>query len=83
MRSLWLNYIILLNQTGLRVALVGRFRLFTIIDSHVHFILNIYTRENAFRVGVHDAFKFILKLLVLADKLNFDDEGERAAFLPL
>ena len=71
-----------LNDPGLRIALVGRFRLFTIIDSHVHFILDVYARENTLRVRVHYAFKFVLKLMVLAHQLNLDDEGEFAALLP-
>ena len=51
--------------------------------THGHFSLNIDERENALRIWVHYAFKFVLKLVVFLDKLNFDDEGELAALLPL
>jgi hypothetical protein len=71
-----------LNRTILaEVTLVGR--PFIFIESHGHFILNVYTRENALWVWVDRAFKFILNLIVLVDNLNLDYEGERAALLPL
>ena len=63
-----------------RVTLVRWLR---IMSSEGHFILNVYARENAFLVRIYNAFNFILKLMALLDKLNFDNEGECAAFLPL
>ena len=62
-------------------ALVGRF--FIITDSHGHFILNVYARENAFRIWVHHALKFILSLIILVHKFDLDDESEGATLMPL
>ena len=65
-----------------RIAIFGR-----VILANLHgvrqLILNVDARENAILIRVYDAFKFVLKLVALVDKLNLDDEGERAAFLPL
>ena len=53
------------------------------MSAYGHFVLNIDARENTLLVRIHDAFKLVLKLMALVDKLNFDDEGELAAFPPL
>ena len=53
------------------------------MSAYGHFVLNVDARENTLLVWIHDAFKFVLNLMALVDKLNFDDEGELAASLPL